>query len=104
MRISTAPNFITIPPTPVIRITDATKRFLFLFKSTVWNILRPETAINPHNATQTPPITQFGIVVRKATSGVKRLKMIQRIAHPQIETVEALRVIATHPIDSNIPQ
>ena len=30
-----------------IRIADATKRFLFWFKSTACTILRPLTAINP---------------------------------------------------------
>ena len=45
--ISTAPKLTTIPPTPVIKITLATKRLRFLFRSTFWNILKPETAINP---------------------------------------------------------
>ncbi len=47
VRISTAPKLTTIPPTPVMKITDATKRFLFLLRSTVWNILNPDTAMNP---------------------------------------------------------
>ena len=45
--ISTAPKLTTIPPTPVIKITLATKRLRFLLRSTFWNILKPETAMNP---------------------------------------------------------
>ena len=37
---------------------------------------------------------------RTATTGEIKEKMIHKHAHPQIEIVEALRVIATQPIDS----
>ncbi|WP_296848133.1 hypothetical protein [Treponema sp.] len=47
VRISTLQKLMTMPPTPVMKITLATNRFLFLFKSTYWNILKPDTAIKP---------------------------------------------------------
>ena len=39
-------------------------------------------------------------ITEQITSGEINEKIIQIIAHPQIEIVEALRVIATQPIDS----
>ena len=43
--IVTFPKEIENPPTPVMRITEATKRFLFLFKSTLWNIFNPAVLV-----------------------------------------------------------
>ena len=48
----------------------------------------------------TPPMTQLGMVSRKATSGVIMEKIRQATAAPQMETVEALRVMATVAMDS----
>lgn len=98
--IVTAPKVNVIPPIPAIRIADTTKRFLFLLRSTVWIILRPDTAINPYNATHTPPITHAGMVDKKVTKGATNEAMIARIAVVKIVTIEALPEIATQPTDS----
>ena len=49
---------------------------------------------------QTPPMTQLGMVWRKAISGEMKLTMMQSTAAPQMLTVEALRVMATQAMDS----
>ena len=43
----TLPIAIAIPPIPVIRMTEAVKRFAFCSRSIFWIILRPETAMKP---------------------------------------------------------
>ena len=98
--IVTEPILSTIPPTPAIRITETVKRFAFWERSTFWIIFKPETAINPYNATQTPPITQGGMVARNVTNGATNADTIQRIAAVIIVTMEAFLVIATQPTDS----
>ena len=100
VRSSTAPKETVIPPTPVMKIMEATNRFLFWLRSTFWIILKPDTAMKPYSATQTPPITQEGMVSRKAISGVMKETMMQRNAAPQMLMVEAFLVIATQAMDS----
>lgn len=90
------PNEITNPPIPVIKIVATTNKFLFAPKSTFWIIFKPLTAINPYNATQTPPITNEGIVLTKATNGDKNEMIIARIAAVKIVATDAFLVIATH--------
>ena len=98
--ISIVPKFITIPPTPVIKITEAVKMLQFRLKSTFWSIFIPEREKYPYKGMQIPPITHAGIVSRKAIKGLKKEKSMQRIAQPHIEIVDAFRVIAIQPIDS----
>ena len=48
----------------------------------------------------TPPITQLGMELTKATKGERKETSIAPIAAAKIVTTEAFFVIATHPIDS----
>ena len=63
-------------------------------------MLRPDTAMNPYNDKQTPPITQLGIVLMNAITGEMNASTIAIHAAPKIETTDAFFVIATQPIDS----
>ena len=79
------------------RITEAVKRLRLSSRSTAFNIFRPETAINPYRAIQTPPMTQEGIEAMSATKGVMKEKITQPTAAARIVTTEAFLVIATQP-------
>ena len=94
------PNVRDRPPMPVTRIVLTTKRLLSLPRSTCWIIFRPETAMKPYRAMHTPPITQPGMELTKATNGEKKLTSMARMAVARIVTTEALRVMATQATDS----
>ena len=96
----TLPKETLSPPIPGMRIEETTKRFLLSPRSTFWIILRPETAIKPYRATQTPPITQLGMEARKVTKGPKKEITIHITAVVVMVTTDALRVMATQPTDS----
>ena len=78
--IVTLPNFRIIQPTPAIRITEAVKRLRLSSRSTFCSIFRPDTAMKPYSAMQTPPITQLGMVERKPTKGAMKAISIASIA------------------------
>ena len=98
--IVTLPNETTIPPTPQIKITDTTNKFLLSPKSTSLIILRPDTAMKPYNTIHTPPITQLGIVASNVTNGAMNESTIHKIAVQKIVITEAFLEIATQPTDS----
>ena len=79
---------------------EGANRFRFLLRSTCWHIFSPLEAIKPYSAIHTPPITQLGIVSRKAIRGEMKEKIMHMQAAPQMLTVEAFRVMATQAMDS----
>lgn len=58
------PNTSESPPIPLTKIADATKIFLVLDISicSLIIILTPEEAMNPYKRSETPPVTQVGMV------------------------------------------
>ena len=95
-----SPKLTDRPPMPGIRIAETTNRFLLAPRLTCWIIFRPETAIKPYSATQTPPMTQLGMDARKVTKGPKKEMTMHIIAAVVMVTTEAFRVMATQPTDS----
>ena len=95
--IVTEPKLMLSPPIPAMRITEAVKRLRLSSRSTAFSIFRPETAINPYRAIQTPPMTQEGIEAMSAMKGVMNEKITQPTAAARIVTTEAFLVIATQP-------
>ena len=81
-------------------MAETTNRFLLAFRFTFWIIFRPETAMKPYRATQTPPMTQLGMDARKVTKGPKKEMTMHMMAAVVMVTTEALRVMATQPTDS----
>ncbi len=68
------------------------------FRSTGCSIFRPDTAIKPYSAMHTPPMTQGGMELRKATKGLRKETAMHRNAAHQMVATEALRVMATQPM------
>ena len=96
----TFPKETLKPPIPGIKIAETTKRFLPSLRSTFWIIFRPETAIKPYRAMQTPPMTQLGMEERKVTKGPKKEITMLMIAAVVMVMTDAFLVIATQPTDS----
>ena len=80
--------------------TEIVNKFLLCFKSTFCIIFSPLTAINPYNATHTPPITQAGIVSNSAISGDINDTPTAIAAVKIVVLIDAFPVMAIHPIDS----
>ena len=91
----TSPKVNVNPPIPATKITEATKMFLVLEKSTfsLTNILTPEEAMKPYKIKETPPVTQNGMVCKRAVNGVKKPNKIVMIAAKIITLIEAIFVI-----------
>ena len=80
----TLPKETDRPPIPVMRMTETTNRLRFCSKSTFCTIFRPDTAIKPYRAIHTPPITQGGMVLTKATKGLMKAMRIAPMAAARV--------------------
>ena len=96
----TLPKVTERPPIPAMRMTETTKRLRFFSRSTFWIIFRPETAMKPYRAMHTPPMTQEGMVLTKATKGDRKEIAMAKKAVTVMVMTEALPVMATQPTDS----
>ena len=94
------PKLMDIPPTPQIKMTETTNKFLLSPRSTSLIIFKPETAMKPYKAIQTPPMTQLGIVLSKSENGKMKDNTMAMQAVTKIVLTEALPEMATQPMDS----